>query len=182
MARPRKPASTDAAKADSTKRGAKSDAAKADAASAARASRSPASADEVVRRHLVWGWWSLAVFTTLGLVLEAAHGLKLGWYVDLTSATRRLSFTLAHAHGTLLGLVNIAFALSLGRVTLSAVAVARASFALRAVTVLLPLGFLLGGVAFYAGDPGFAIVLVPPSGALLVVALVVIARAFSSRP
>jgi hypothetical protein len=141
---------------------------------------SPGSA--LVRRHLAFGWWSLAVFTTLGLVLEAAHGLKLGWYLDVPSATRRLSFTLAHAHGTLLGLVNIAFAVSLGHARLSAATAARASFALRAVTILLPLGFLLGGVAFYAGDPGFAIVLVPPSGALLVVALVMVARAFSSRP
>jgi len=140
-----------------------------------------APADATVRRHLVWGWWSLAVFTTLGLLLEAAHGLKLGWYVDLTSATRRLSFTLAHAHGTLLGLVHIAFALSIGKVALSPAAIARASFALRAVTVLLPLGFLLGGVAFYAGDPGLAIALVPPSGALLVIALVIVARAVSSR-
>jgi hypothetical protein len=137
------------------------------------------STDPLVRRHLAWGWWSLAVFTTLGLVLEAAHGLKLGWYVDLTSATRRLSFTLAHAHGTLLGLVHIAFALSLGRMTLSPVATARASFALRAVSVLLPLGFLLGGVGFYDGDPGFAIVLVPPSGALLVIALAIVARGAS---
>jgi hypothetical protein len=141
----------------------------------------PAQGDDLVRRHLAFGWWSLAVFTTLGLVLEAAHGLKLGWYLDVASATRRLSFTLAHAHGTLLGLVNIAFALSLGRVKLSATAVARASFALRTVTILLPLGFLLGGVAFYAGDPGFGIVLVPPSGVLLVVALVLVARGFSSR-
>jgi len=122
------------------------------------------------------------VFTTLGLVLEAAHGLKLGWYLDVPAATRRLSFTLAHAHGTLLGVVHIAFGLTLGRISLSEVAAARASFALRAVTVLLPLGFLLGGFAFYGGDPGLAIALVPPSGALLVVALVLIARAVSSRP
>jgi hypothetical protein len=137
--------------------------------------------DDLVRRHLAFGWWSLAVFTALGLLLEAAHGLKLGWYLDVVNATRRLSFTLGHAHGTLLGLVNIAFALSLGRLKLSPTAISRASFALRAVTVLLPLGFLLGGVAFYAGDPGFAIVLVPPSGLLLVVALVVIARGVSRR-
>jgi len=142
----------------------------------------PAELDAAVRRHLAFGWWSLAVFTALGLALEAAHGLKLGWYLDLGNATRRLSFTLGHAHGTLLGFVNLAFALSLRHAKLSAVGLARASFALRAVTILLPLGFLLGGVAFYAGDPGFAIVLVPPSGALLVVALVLIARAFSSRP
>ena len=138
--------------------------------------------DRLIRRHLAFGWWSLAVFTALGLVLEAAHGLKLGWYLDASAATRRLSFTLAHAHGTLLGVVHIAFALSLGRIRLSDVAVARASFALRAATVLLPLGFLLGGLAFYAGDPGFAIALVPPSGALLLIALVMIARAVSSRP
>jgi hypothetical protein len=147
----------------------------------AAGARADAGDDAMIRRHLAFGWWSLAVFTTLGLVLEAAHGLKLGWYLDVTSATRRLSFTLAHAHGTLLGLVHIAFALSLGRAKLAAATVARASFALRAVTILLPLGFLLGGVAFYAGDPGFGIALVPPSGALLVVALAMVARGFSSR-
>ena len=137
--------------------------------------------DELVRKHLAFGWWSLAVFTALGLLLEAGHGLKLGWYIDVSNATRRLSFTLGHAHGTLLGVLNLAFAFSLRHAKLSAAAAARASFALRAVTVLLPLGFLLGGVVFYAGDPGFAIALVPPSGALLVVALAVVAHGFSSR-
>ena len=137
--------------------------------------------DTLIRRHLAWGWWSLAVFTALGLVLEAAHGLKLGWYLDGASATRRLSLTLAHAHGTLLGVVHIAFGLSLGRVTLAPITAARASFALRAVTVLLPLGFLLGGLAFYAGDPGRAIARVPPAGVLLLVALVLVARAFTPR-
>jgi len=138
-------------------------------------------ADELVRRHLAFGWWSITVFTALGLLLEAGHGLKLGWYLDVSNATRRLSFTLGHAHGTLLGALNLAFAFSLRHAKLSAVAAARASFALRAVTVLLPLGFLLGGIVFYAGDPGFAIVLVPPSGALLVIALAMIAHGFSSR-
>ncbi|HEU4733347.1 MAG TPA: hypothetical protein VFT22_35890 [Kofleriaceae bacterium] len=141
----------------------------------------PSETDPLVRRHLAFGWWALAVFTALGLLLEAAHGLKFGWYLDVTNATRRLSLTLGHAHGTLLGLVNLAFAFSLRHARMSPVAAARASFALRAVTVLLPLGFLLGGVAFYAGDPGFGIALVPPAGALLVVALVMVARGFSSR-
>lgn len=135
----------------------------------------------LIRRHLVYGWWALAIFTALGLILEAAHGLKMGWYLNITNATRRLSFTLAHAHGTLLGLLNIAFAVSLREIALSPVTAARASFALRAVTVLLPLGFLLGGVAFYAGDPGYAIILVPPSGALLLIGLVMIARDIGRR-
>ena len=60
-----------------------------------------------------WGWWSLAVFLTLGLVLEALHGFKLGFYLDVHNQTRRHMWTLAHAHGTLLGLVHIAFAASL---------------------------------------------------------------------
>jgi hypothetical protein len=137
--------------------------------------------EALVRRHLAYGWWSLALFTALGLVLEALHGIKVGWYLDLSNATRRLSFTLGHAHGTLLGFVNLAFALSLRHARLSKVAAARASFALRAATVLMPLGFLLGGTVFYAGDPGFAIVLVPPSGLLLVIGLVIAARGFS-RP
>lgn len=141
----------------------------------------PFDADALATKHLSFGWWALVVFTTLGLVLEGAHGLKLGWYLDLSNATRRLSLTLGHAHGTLLGLVNIAFALSLPRAKLTATAAARASFALRAATVLMPLGFVVGSGMTYAGDPGLGIVLVPPAAALLVLAMVLIARGFSSR-
>ncbi|HEX6835136.1 MAG TPA: hypothetical protein VF334_01115 [Polyangia bacterium] len=137
--------------------------------------------DELVRRHLAFGWWSLALFTTFGLLLEAGHGLKLGWYLDLGNATRRLSFTLGHAHGTLLGFANLAFALSIERARLTAVQAARASLCLRAATILMPLGFILGGFGFYAGDPGFAIALVPPGALLLVVAIVIIARGFTRR-
>lgn len=169
---PKPPAASDPATGEDA--GDPADSATGDAADSA-------TGDAMARRHLAWGWWSLAVFTALGLVLEAAHGLKAGWYLDVTAGTRRLSFTLGHAHGTLLGLVNIAFAVSLPRLRLSAVAAARASFALRAATVLMPVGFLLGGVAVYAGDPGFAIALVPPGGALLVIAMVLIARGLSPR-
>ncbi len=135
----------------------------------------------LVRRHLAFGWWALAIYTLLGLVLEAAHGLKLGWYLDITSATRRLSLTLGHAHGTLLGLVNIAFAVSVPHAKLSGVALARASFAIRFATILLPLGFMLGGLVVYAGDPGLGIVLVPPSAAVLIIGVVVFARGFRGQ-
>src|SRR5437588_24128 len=67
--------------------------------------------ERYVRVHLAFGWWALAAFTLIGLVLDTLHGLKIGWYLDVTSGTRRLSLTLGHAHGTLLALVNIAFAL-----------------------------------------------------------------------
>ena len=141
----------------------------------------PEATDRYVRTHLAFGWWCLAAFTLIGLTLEAAHGLKLGWYLAVTAQTRRLSLTLGHAHGTLLGLVNIAFALSIPRAKLSPVALARASFALRLASVLLPLGFIAGGFTFYGGDPGIAIVLVPPSAVLLIIGIATFARGFSAR-
>ena len=141
----------------------------------------PTSVAPLVRRHLAFGWWSLAAFTALGLALEAMHGLKLGWYLDVSAGTRRLAFTLGHAHGSLLGLVHIAFALSARELALGPVALARVSFALRAASVLLPLGFVIGGLTTYGGDPGLGIALVPPAGALLVIALGVIARDLTRR-
>ena len=66
------------------------------------------------RRHLRFGWYALLGFLILGAFLEGLHGFKAGFYLDVTHETRRLMWRLAHAHGTLLALVNIAFALSLG--------------------------------------------------------------------
>src|SRR4051794_6786004 len=62
-----------------------------------------------VRSHLRFGWWSLLLFLTLGMVLEGLHGFKVAWYLNVSTQTRRLLWTLAHAHGTALGLVHIAF-------------------------------------------------------------------------
>lgn len=58
-------------------------------------------------RHLRFGWWSLLLFLLLGLVLEAFHGFKADWYLGVAHAPRRFSWTLAHAHGTLLAVVNV---------------------------------------------------------------------------
>ena len=66
--------------------------------------------DRAVSFHLRVGWWSMLVFLTLGVVLEALHAFKAGFYLDVSQETRRLMWTLAHAHGTLFGLVHIAFA------------------------------------------------------------------------
>src|SRR6516162_5777746 len=83
-----------------------------------KAGPSPTATDSkhCARRHLRIGWWSVLVFLTLGIALELLHGFKAGWYLDVSNSTRRLMFTLAHAHGTLLGLLNIAFAVSLSHV------------------------------------------------------------------
>ena len=67
------------------------------------------------RRHLVIGWLGLFIFLALGIGLEAFHGLKTGYYLDARNASRRLMFTLAHSHGTLFAVINIVFALCVGR-------------------------------------------------------------------
>lgn len=136
--------------------------------------------------HLRFGWWALFAFLLLGLVLEGLHSLKLGFYLDHSNETRRLLWTLAHAHGTLLALVHIAFALSLPRLVPTRIGdhAAKASSELQlasrclyAGAVALPLGFFLGGVFVYEGDPGLAVVLAPIGGLLVAFAVLLIARA-----
>ena len=65
------------------------------------------------RRHLLTGWTSLLVFALLGGVLEAMHGFKVDWYLAVGNETQRLLWRLAHAHGTFLSLVHVAFAATL---------------------------------------------------------------------
>lgn len=111
-------------------------------------------------RHLRFGWWSLFAFLALGVALETLHGFKIGWYLDAGAEMRRLMFTLAHAHGTLLALVNIAVGLTLRAVKDLALS-PLASQSLRWGSVLLPAGFFLGGVTIHDGDPGLGVLLVP---------------------
>jgi len=114
------------------------------------------------RKHLRFGWWSLFCFVTIGLLLEALHGFKVPWYLDPAFKTRRLVWTLGHAHGTLLALVHIAFALSVHITEVSETRSLRlASVCLIAASIFLPGGFLLGGIFLYSGDPGLGIALVP---------------------
>ena len=128
------------------------------------------------RLHLRFGWWSLFVFATLGLVLEGLHAFKVGAYLDVSSEPRRLMWTLAHAHGTLLAFVHIVFALSLG--IGSEVARRRlVSSCLVWASILLPGGFFLGGVVFYGGDPGVGAALIPVGAIMLLVSVMLIARA-----
>lgn len=74
-----------------------------------------------IRRHLAFGWWSLLLFLSLGIVLEALHGLKISWYLNVGMETRRLLWRLAHAHGTMLSLVHLAFASTLSQLLLQSV-------------------------------------------------------------
>ena len=140
----------------------------------------PPPGPDYVRRHLRFGFWALALFLTLGATLEALHGFKAGFYLDVSNETRRLMWTLAHAHGALLGLINVVVGAALRAVPDLANDTRRAGLAsvmLMAATVLLPAGFFAGGVTFYSGDPGIGIALVPPGAACLLSAVVQLARA-----
>jgi len=128
------------------------------------------------RRHHVIGWWALLVFLTLGIVLETLHAFKVGFYLDPAHRLRRLLWTLAHAHGTLLALVHIVFAAGLvhfGRWTERRLKLA--SFLLIDALLLLPAGFFLGGIGHSEVDPSPGVLLVPLGGLLLLIAVALIA-------
>jgi len=112
------------------------------------------------------GFALVTVFLVFGLVLESFHLVKLPFYLDIR--LRRELWTLAHAHGTLMGAITILFGLSaerfLPRLALRQVA----ARLVMAGACLVPLGFLGGGIANAEGDPSLAILLVP-TGALLAI-------------
>ncbi len=132
--------------------------------------------DALPMRHLRFGWWSLLVFLLLGLVLEGLHGFKVGWYLEIANTPRRFSWTLAHAHGTLLAVINLVFGGTMHRLPSGSPRTRWfASVFLLSATVILPGGFFLGGLIPYQGDPGIGIFLVPVGGALLAAAVLMIA-------
>lgn len=141
----------------------------------------PAMIDPMARRHMAAGWWSLLVFLGMGVALETLHGFKVAWYLDVASSTRRHMWTLAHAHGTLLAVVNLVAGASLHRVPREALRrLEFASKSLLGAGVLLPAGFFLGGMFPYAGDPGVGVVLVPIGAVLLAIAVYLFARSCSA--
>jgi len=132
----------------------------------------------VASLHERFGWWALFCFVLLGFALEVLHGFKAGFYLDVSNETRRHMWTLAHAHGTLLSVINIVFgscqrSLQLGLAT--------ASRCLLGATFLLPGGFFLGGVVIYGGDPGLGIIGVPIGALLLLIAIASTAREVTAR-
>ena len=132
-------------------------------------------AEGISRACLVHGWTMVILFLTMGLVLESFHLVKLPLYVDVH--LRRELWTLAHAHGTLLGAITILFGLSVARLERIR-GLPTAGKLVRAGSVLVPLGFLLGGIGNSEGDPSLFILLVPTGGALALLGLAMLAKAF----
>jgi hypothetical protein len=126
----------------------------------------------LARRHHCIGWWGLLLFLSLGIGLETLHGFKVGFYLDPAERLRRLLWTLAHAHGTLLALIHIGFAASLpllGHWTERRLKLA--SFLLTDALLLLPVGFFLGGIGHSEGDPSPGVLLVPVGALALLTAV-----------
>ena len=132
-------------------------------------------------QHLRFGWSGLLVFAALGVALEALHAWKVGAYLGVDNETRRLMWTLAHAHGVGLSLLQIAYAASLPLMAATPTPTLLTSRLLHAAVVLVPLGFFLGGVNTYEADPGFGILLVPVGALALLIALGSVVRALFSR-
>ena len=130
----------------------------------------------IAQRHLLFGWWSLAIFVALGITLETLHAFKIVSYMGVDAETRRLMWTLAHSHGTLLSIIQIVFGLTIPKLSEQTSNLrAWASPCLLGASLLMPLGFFLGGIFYYSGDPGIGIFLVPPGGILLLLGVILVA-------
>ena len=135
-------------------------------------------ADPPIRKTLRTGWLLLAISLPFGVTLEALHAFKVQAY--LASEMRREMWRLAHAHGTLLGILCLVFA-ALAQAHVPERIRSPVAAMIRWGAVLMPLGFFLGGILNSEGDPSLGILLVPPGALLLLVALVRVALAARAR-
>lgn len=114
------------------------------------------------------GFITLAFWMTFGLFLEGLLGYKIPAY--LNNNVRRELFRLAHTHGALFSILLIIVAICLKFELIKPNEFSKR--ALRVGTVLMPLGFLFGGIWHYESDPGIAIFLVPIGAILIIFAIV----------
>jgi heme A synthase len=112
----------------------------------------------------------VALFMASGLWLEAMYGLRAeGWLDD---PLRREFLRLGHAHGGLLGVVNVALAWTLERLQTPPAWGGKIRVAALLGALLVGLGFMLGGLMHGPTDPGVAVLAVPAGAMLLLAALV----------
>jgi len=138
--------------------------------------------EPLIRAHLRTGWLGLLLFAALGAGLETLHAWKSFEYLGVGNETRRLMWTLAHAHGVGLSLVQIGFAATVGMThDLPRGTLRVASRLFHGAFALMPAGFFLGGVVTYGGDPSLGILLVPLGALLLLAALGCVSWALFSR-
>lgn len=112
----------------------------------------------------------IALFLASGLWLEAMYGLRAEGWID--DPLRREFLRLGHAHGGLLGIVNVALAWALERLATPAAWARKIRVAALLGAVLVGFGFMLGGLMHGPTDPGLPILAVPAGAMLLLSSLV----------
>ena len=123
--------------------------------------------------QIALGWWALAVFMIGGLGLEALHLFKTAAYFEM--AIRRELWVLAHAHGALLAVINIAAGLCMRARELKA---GWAIWSLRVALIFMPLGFFLGGINPSESDPSLWIILTPIGAICAIAASISLGKTF----
>jgi hypothetical protein len=120
----------------------------------------------------------VALFMASGLWLEAMYGLRArGWLDD---PLRREFLRLGHAHGGLLGVVNLVLAWALERLQTPSAWATKIRVAALLGAVLVGLGFMFGGLWHGPTDPGAAVLAVPAGAMLLLCSLLATALVRSS--
>jgi len=117
------------------------------------------------------GWIGIAVWMSFGLLIEGLIGFRSPAY--LQDSVRRELFRLAHTHGTVLSILLLVCVLYLAKNYVDPPAAA--VWSLRIGTVLMPVGFLLGGIWHYESDPGILIFLAPLGGLMIIFGMIAIA-------
>ena len=123
------------------------------------------------------GWISLALWIAFEILLEGFRAFRSPAVLD--DAVRQDMFRLAHAHGTLLNLVLLAAAIC-ARLDLVRLGPGT-SIGLRASVILLPAGFLIGGLWHFKDEPGLGILLVPIGAVLLLVSAIYLSLTLPRR-
>lgn len=109
------------------------------------------------KRHRRYGWTALFLFLSFGSLLEGLLGFKsIGLLMD---PLRRELWSLAHFHGAMLAIINLVYSQWAENISSSQQNIA--SWSLIFGSILLPLGFFLGGIAHLEADPSLGIFLVP---------------------
>lgn len=133
--------------------------------------------DPLIARLARQGWIGIAVWMSFGLLLEGLIAFRIPDY--LNDPVRRELFRLAHAHGTLLSVLVLAAGLCLRS---GIIEPARSGlFAMMIGAVLMPIGFLLGGVVTYESDPNALVSLAPVGGILLIFGIITVALSIRPR-
>lgn len=123
--------------------------------------------------HLRAALLLLALFLASGLLLEAALGARAEAY--LGDPLRREFLRLAHAHGALLALVNVALASAMARLETPEAWARAIRWGALSGALAVGLGFAGGGLWHGPTDPGPLVLFVPAGAFALLSSLVLVA-------